>query len=111
MRGKPGHNTRPHAWLPPSFLGMDARITSTWQLNVALIRKLRGSLIYFAYVFTCYQWVFYNQVLTDAQLTGAEIKCLYCNSFFLAHLKKRYRAVAYHVRAPEYGGSPNALLY
>ena len=23
MRGNPGHNTRPHARLPPSFLGMD----------------------------------------------------------------------------------------
>ena len=38
MPGHPGHSTRPHARLPPSFLDMDACTTS--QLNVALIRKL-----------------------------------------------------------------------
>ena len=32
------HNTRLHILLPPSSLGMDARMNS--QLNVALIRKL-----------------------------------------------------------------------
>ena len=31
--GQPGRKTRPHARLPPSFLGLDARVTS--QLNVA----------------------------------------------------------------------------
>ena len=49
MRGKPGQNTRPHARLPPSFLGMDAWMTS--QLNVVLIHKLRGSLICLAKIF------------------------------------------------------------
>ena len=48
MRGHPGYNTRPNARLPPSFLGMDVWITS--QLNLSLIRKLRGSLIHLAYV-------------------------------------------------------------
>ena len=46
---QPGHNTRPHARLPPRFLGMYAWMTS--QLNVALIRKLRGALLCLAYFF------------------------------------------------------------
>ena len=48
MRGQPRYNTRLHTRLPPSFLGMDVWMTS--QLNVAMIRKLRGSLMYVAYV-------------------------------------------------------------
>ena len=39
MRGQPGHNIR----VPPGFLGMDAWMTS--QVNIALLRKLRGPLI------------------------------------------------------------------
>ena len=46
MRGQSGHNTRLDTRLPPSFLGMDAWMTS--QLNVALARKLRGSLMFLA---------------------------------------------------------------
>ena len=38
MLGQPGHNTRLHAQLPPSFLVMDACTTS--QLNVVLVCKL-----------------------------------------------------------------------
>ena len=49
MCGQPGHNARPHAWSPTSFLGMDAWMTS--KLNVALIRKLHGSLMRLAYFF------------------------------------------------------------
>ena len=49
MSGQPRHNTRPRARLPPSFLGMDAWMTS--QLNVALIRKLRVALMYLANFF------------------------------------------------------------
>ena len=49
MRGHPEQNTRPHARLPPSLLGMDAWMTS--QLNVVLIHKLRGSLICLARYF------------------------------------------------------------
>ena len=49
MRGQPGHNSRPHARLQPSFLGTDARMIS--QLNVVLIRKLLGSLLCLAYSF------------------------------------------------------------
>ena len=49
MRGQPGHNKRPHARLLPSFLGMEAWMTS--QLNVALIRKPHGVLMCLAYFF------------------------------------------------------------
>ena len=57
MPGQPGHNKRPHARLPPSFLGLDAWMTS--QLNVALIRKLRVSLMCLAYFFYLLSiWVF-----------------------------------------------------
>ena len=55
MRGQPGNNKRPHARLLPHILGMDARMAS--QLNIALIRKLRGSLLCLAYFLTCYPWV------------------------------------------------------
>ena len=50
------HNKRPHARLPPSFLGMDAWMTS--QLNVALIHKLRASLMCLVYFLTYHLWVF-----------------------------------------------------
>ena len=49
MRGQPEHNIRLHARLPIIFLCMDAWMTS--QLNVALIHKLRGSLMCLDYVF------------------------------------------------------------
>ena len=83
MRGQPEHNTRPHVRLPPSFLGMNAWMTS--QLNVALIHKLRGSSICLAYFLTCYPWMLYNQALVDVRSTGAGIKCLYCIACTPAH--------------------------
>ena len=49
MRGQTGHITRPHARFSPSFLGMNAWITS--QLNVALFFKLRGLLACLPYYF------------------------------------------------------------
>ena len=49
MCGQPRHNTRPYTRLPPSFLAMDA--WTTFQLNVALISKLRGPLMCFANIF------------------------------------------------------------
>ena len=49
----------------------------TSQLNAALIRKLRGSLICMAYVLTCHPWCLYNQALADVRSTGAWIECLY----------------------------------
>ena len=52
MPGQPGQSTRPHARLPPRFLGMDACMTS--QLDVALIRKLRDSMMCLAYCLQCY---------------------------------------------------------
>ena len=48
MHGQSEHNIQTHARLPPSFLDMDACITS--QLKVALIRKLRGPLMCLANV-------------------------------------------------------------
>ena len=54
--GSPGIKYANAPQLPPTFLGMDARITS--HLNVALIRKLLGSLMFFAYILTCYLCMF-----------------------------------------------------
>ena len=75
MLGPPWYNTRPHAPMTPSFLGMDALMTS--QLNVALIRRLRGSLMCLAYFLTCYLWLFVQPVLADVRSTSAQFKCLY----------------------------------
>ena len=49
MREQSGHNTRPDTQLQPSFLGMDAWMTS--QMNGTLARKLRGSLVFLACIF------------------------------------------------------------
>ena len=49
MRVHAGHATRPQARLPSSIPGMYAWMAS--QLNVALIRKLRGALICLGYYF------------------------------------------------------------
>ena len=78
MPGQPGHNTRPHARLPPSFLGMDALMTS--QLTVALYNKLLGSLMCLAYLLTCYLLGFAQPgIRVDVRSTGAGIKYLHCN--------------------------------
>ena len=78
--GKPGHNTRPHARLPPNFLGMDARMTL--QLNVTLIRKLRGSLMSLAYFFDMLLMVVFitRHWLTSDRLVheSAEYITIYC---------------------------------
>ena len=73
-----GRNTRPHARLSSSFLGMDALRTSI--PKVPLICKLCWSLVYLVYFLTCYSWIVYDQTLSDAQSTGAGIKCLYCTT-------------------------------
>ena len=78
MRGLPGHNTRLHARLPPSFLGMDAWVTS--ELKVALIRKIRGALMCLAYSLHIIHGSFHNQEMADVRMTDAGIKCWYCNS-------------------------------
>ena len=53
-----------------SFLDIDAWMTS--QMNVALIRKLRGSLMCLAYSFLhVTHGCFNNQALTDVRSTGA----------------------------------------
>ena len=38
MRGQPGHTTRPHACLPPSYLGMDGLTTErSFDLQATLV--------------------------------------------------------------------------
>ena len=54
--GQPRDNTRPHARLPVIFLCMVALMTS--QLKVAVICRLRRSLMCLLYFWTCYPWVF-----------------------------------------------------
>ena len=49
LRGQPGHNTRPHTRLPPSFLGMDAT-TLTSQLNAAFYSQAACVLMRLAYL-------------------------------------------------------------
>ena len=78
MPGQPGHKIRPRARLPPSLLDIDAWMTP--QIKVALIRKLRESLMCFAYIFEMLSMgvLLYNQAVTDVRSTGAGIKCLQC---------------------------------
>ena len=54
---------------------MGAWITS--QLNVALMRKLRGSLMCLAF-FPLPMGVYTNEHVADVRSTGAGIKCMYC---------------------------------
>ena len=72
MRGQTGH-AQPYARLPPSFLSMDAQMTS--ELNIASIRKQRGSLIYLLMILTCYPCLF---VVADVRSTGTGFKRLHC---------------------------------
>ena len=59
----------------PSFLGMDAWMTS--QLNVALIRKLLIVLLLcLAHFLTCYPWVCVQHALADVPLTVAAMQGL-----------------------------------
>ena len=55
-----GYNTRPHARLPPSCLGMVAWMTS--QLNVALIHQLRGPILCSAYFWHVIRGCLHNRV-------------------------------------------------
>ena len=54
------------------------------ELNVALIRRMCGSLIRLAYFSISFlhaiNWYLYNQALADVWSTGAGIKCLKCIS-------------------------------
>ena len=58
MREQPGQNTRPHAWLPPSFLGMDATTCSylttddSFDSQAAWVNDVRGLFL------TWYTWEF-----------------------------------------------------
>ena len=55
MPEQTGHNTQPHVQLTPRFQGMDAWMIS--QMDVALIRKLSGSLMSLAYFDMLYMCV------------------------------------------------------
>ena len=80
MSGQHGHNTRPHARLPPTFLGMDAtmHMSLTTKLKVALIRQLSGSLMCLANFFDKVCMDVCTTALTDDRSTDAGIECLYC---------------------------------
>ena len=98
MHGQPGHNTRPHARLPHIFVAMDAWMTS--QLNLSLIRKLRGSLMCFAELFWHgIQGCFYNQALADVQSTSAGIKCLHCYGLVLV-FSPSHRLIRLYISLP-----------
>ena len=79
MCGQPGHNTRPHVRSPPSFLAMDAWVSSQLNVHVPLIRKLRGSLMCMPYCvwYAIHGWL-YNQSCADVRASDAIIKGLYC---------------------------------
>ena len=47
------------------------------QLYVALMHKLRGSLMCWAYFLTCYPRVFVHPAMLNVRWTGARNKCLY----------------------------------
>ena len=83
MHGPTGHNTQPHALLPPSVLGMDTLITS--QLNVALIRKIHVRVLFMclAYLLTYYPWLFVWPGTCRSTVAG--IKCLYSTNEFSQH--------------------------
>ena len=61
----------------------------TSQLNVALIRKLRETLVCLAY---CVDMLFMcdpdNRTLQDTRSTGAGIKCLYCTGMARRRLER-----------------------
>ena len=79
MHGQPGHNTRLHARLSPSFLSMCAWMTL--QLNVAFIRKgVLGHWCAWLILWRVIGGCLYNQALADVRSTGAGSKCLYCIS-------------------------------
>ena len=68
-------NTQQQTWLPPSFLGIDAWMTS--QLNIALIRKLCSMDVLGLYFWHVIHGYLYNQALADVRSNCAVIKCLY----------------------------------
>ena len=67
---------RVNTLLPAIFLGMDAWMTP--QLNIALIRKLCGSLMCLDYFCHVIHGCLYHQALADVQATSTGIKCLRC---------------------------------
>ena len=56
MRGQAGYDIWPHTKLPPSFLAMDAWLSS--QLNVLWFASYVGHWCIWLFFSTCYPWVF-----------------------------------------------------
>ena len=61
---------------PPSFLGIDAWMTS--KLNVALISQVTWVIYVLGLFWHVIHWYLYNQALADVRSTYAVINCLYC---------------------------------
>ena len=57
MRRQQGHDTRPHARLPPNFLGMDD-LTTKHSLDLQF-----GSLVYLVNI--CYPWQTFGQLVQE----------------------------------------------
>ena len=68
-------NTRPHARLPPSFLGIKD-LTTERSFNSQARWAIDELWLFCWHVI---QGCLYNLVLADVRSTRAEIKCLYCN--------------------------------
>ena len=78
--GSPGIINDPTSdYYATQFLAIGAWITS--QMNVALIRKLRGSLMSSPYFFEMLSMSVFNPALADVQSAGAGVECLYCMLF------------------------------
>ena len=68
----------------------------TSQLNLALIRKLLGSLMCLAYCYDMLSTSLYDQAMADVRSTGAEIKCLYCMPHLTLPRKKIHGLYCIH---------------
>ena len=89
--GRAKYTTAPTITTQFSGHGCDHR-SLTSQLKVALMRKLRGSLICRLTFLTC----LYNQALADVRPNGAGTKCLYCRGNQGVPVKHNSQACAYH---------------
>ena len=90
MRGQPGHNTRLRVRLQPSFRGMAAWMTS--KLSVALICKLRGSLVCLACSFdmlamgvcTTRQWQTAGRLVPEFKIGTVLHSIFWASLFYIA---------------------------
>ena len=112
MHGQPWHNTRQHARLPHSFLGMDANMTS--QPNVALCRKLRGPSPCFVYAYDVLSVGFCKtRHWQTPGRSGAGISRLHCTRSQFTHSlaalwQKTWRKVKFQI---QYMAAPTLYLF